>query len=56
MTDKSHPQGGTKDTNDLSDIKDVQDQTMQEHARQADQTPDAVKGELDGSQPQNLRR
>lgn len=59
--DKNHPaqsdtpQGGEKDTQGLESIKDVQDQGMLEKGRQAEQTPQAVTGELDGAQPINRR-
>ncbi|MBZ9750695.1 hypothetical protein GO986_00225 [Deinococcus sp. HMF7620] len=52
----SHPEGGSKDTNDLSDIKGIQDQGMKDHAQQVDQTPKEVTGEMDGAQPQTIRR
>ncbi|GHF34866.1 hypothetical protein HNQ07_000076 [Deinococcus metalli] len=62
MTDKAftsahptHPEGGSKDTNDLSDVKKVPAPGMEDKARQVEQTPQRVTGELDGSQPINRR-
>lgn len=51
-----HPRGGVKDTDDLSGVKGAQDQSMAEKARQADQTPRDVTGDLDGAQSINQRR
>ncbi|WP_412028503.1 hypothetical protein [Deinococcus yunweiensis] len=48
---QGHPQGGRKDTNDLTDVKKVPAPGMEEKAREVDQTPKRVTGELDGAQP-----
>lgn len=47
----THEQGGSKDTNDLHGEKGVPTPGMAEKARQVEQTPQQVTGELDGAQP-----